>query len=53
MGLKIVSWGRHGLLVVLGLSLLVAAHAQQLTNGLALPESVASDGHRFFVSNQG
>ncbi|GAA5224714.1 hypothetical protein GCM10025777_53450 [Membranihabitans marinus] len=27
--------------------------AQQVSNGFAMPESITSDGHRFFVSSQG
>lgn len=41
------------LLFIMGCASGFHLHAQQIINGFAMPESVTSNGRRFFVSNQG
>lgn len=38
---------------ILFLFISINFYSQQVTNGFSMPESVTSDGERFFISNQG
>lgn len=41
------------LTITISILLSYPVFSQQITNGFSMPESVSSDGNRFFVSNQG